>query len=142
MLPSLQRVTNVTKYTCLTVLGSERAPLAAGAGSLALSLAAGVGEEIMFRGVLQQSLSAAVGEAPGLVLASAVFGALHAVTPTYALLAVGVDPTPLLSPTSLSATFFGNPRNYVSGAGRPLLRAIVQYVRSFRGRSSNSSHSL
>jgi len=44
-----------------------------------LSGAAGIGEEVLFRGVLQPAL--------GLWLASLVFGLLHALTPTYFILA-------------------------------------------------------
>jgi uncharacterized protein len=44
-----------------------------------LCLAAGIGEEFLFRGVLQARL--------GLVPAALLFGALHPLTPTYALLA-------------------------------------------------------
>ena len=42
---------------------------------------------MLFRGVLQYSLEAKVGTAGSLVVASIIFGALHAVTPLYALLA-------------------------------------------------------
>jgi uncharacterized protein len=52
-----------------------------------ISLIAGVGEELMFRGILQPVLIGALGIAPGLILASAIFGLLHAVTVSYAVLA-------------------------------------------------------
>jgi membrane protease YdiL (CAAX protease family) len=52
-----------------------------------ISIVAGIGEELLFRGVLQPLLIAWLGLAAGLILASAVFGLLHAVTPTYAVLA-------------------------------------------------------
>jgi membrane protease YdiL (CAAX protease family) len=52
-----------------------------------ISLLAGLGEELLFRGVLQVVLGRWLGPGVGLALASAVFGLLHALTPTYALLA-------------------------------------------------------
>jgi membrane protease YdiL (CAAX protease family) len=66
------------------------APLFAGCPPLALalvSLAAGVGEEALFRGVIQTALGEAVHPAVGLLGASLLFGLTHLVTPTYALLA-------------------------------------------------------
>ena len=85
---TLGAVANATKVTCLLALGSERAPLKAGIAACFLALAAGAGEELLFRGVIQQGLSTYLGrESVGLLLASVIFGALHAVTPTYALLA-------------------------------------------------------
>jgi membrane protease YdiL (CAAX protease family) len=58
---------------------------------LLLSLAAGVGEEMLFRGWLQEGLSRwmgpPLGAALALVLASLAFGACHWLTATYAVLA-------------------------------------------------------
>lgn len=51
---------------------------------LLLGSAAGVGEELLFRGFLQQGLSNLLGGIPALLAASIVFGLLHAVTPLYA----------------------------------------------------------
>ena len=51
-----------------------------------LSLVAGVGEEMLFRGVLQDAAAARYGLATGLIVGSVVFGMLHAVTRTYAVL--------------------------------------------------------
>ena len=48
-----------------------------------LSLAAGFGEEILFRGVMQERF--------GLLIASAVFALCHAVTPAYLLLAFALS---------------------------------------------------
>jgi membrane protease YdiL (CAAX protease family) len=48
---------------------------------------AGLGEEMLFRGVLQGSLEEHFGFGPALVSASILFGVLHAVTPAYAVLA-------------------------------------------------------
>ncbi len=56
-----------------------------------ISLVAGVGEEMLFRGLLQGGLSEAIGPPwgvlPAVVVASAVFGLAHFITPTYAVLA-------------------------------------------------------
>jgi membrane protease YdiL (CAAX protease family) len=57
------------------------------AGLALLALLAGVAEEALFRGVLQPGLSARLPHWAALVLASGVFGALHWITATYAILA-------------------------------------------------------
>ena len=54
----------------------------------AISLLAGFGEEALFRGVIQELLSRWLGVVAGLFLASFLFGLLHMITPTYALLAM------------------------------------------------------
>ena len=56
-------------------------------GLLLLSMAAGFGEEALFRGVLQPLFSNFGGEIAGLVLASVVFGLAHALSRAYAVLA-------------------------------------------------------
>lgn len=56
-----------------------------------IALLAGVGEELLFRGVVLQSIAGAVGPARGvwvgLAASSMVFGAAHLITPAYGLLA-------------------------------------------------------
>jgi len=52
-----------------------------------VALLAGVGEEVFFRGLLQTGLAGWAGVWPALLLTSILFGALHWVTPIYALLA-------------------------------------------------------
>jgi hypothetical protein len=52
-----------------------------------ISLAAGVGEEMLFRGVVQGGLSRWLGTAWGLALASALFGLAHVVNWAYAIAA-------------------------------------------------------
>jgi membrane protease YdiL (CAAX protease family) len=52
-----------------------------------LSFLAGLGEEALFRGLIQGLLGQWLGPAAGLILASILFGLLHFITPTYALLA-------------------------------------------------------
>ncbi len=53
----------------------------------AISLLAGTGEELLFRGIIQTGVSELAGVGPGLAVASVIFGLVHLVTPTYALLA-------------------------------------------------------
>lgn len=52
-----------------------------------ISLVAGVGEEMLFRGVLQGAFSGWFGAAAGLVAASILFGLAHLVTAAYAIVA-------------------------------------------------------
>ncbi|MFP4432549.1 MAG: CPBP family intramembrane glutamic endopeptidase [Spirochaetaceae bacterium] len=52
-----------------------------------LSVAAGLGEELLFRGLIQRVLSERLGLAAALVATSAVFALLHAVTRAYAFYA-------------------------------------------------------
>ena len=51
-----------------------------------LAVAAGVGEEMLFRGVLQGALGQWLGPWMGLALAAPIFGMAHPITPTYAVL--------------------------------------------------------
>jgi membrane protease YdiL (CAAX protease family) len=65
-------------------------PLFAGASSgplLLLAILAGIGEESLFRGVLQSALAEPIGPWAALLVASALFGLVHFVTATYAVLA-------------------------------------------------------
>ncbi|MDR3639390.1 MAG: CPBP family intramembrane metalloprotease [Isosphaeraceae bacterium] len=55
-----------------------------------ISIAAGVGEEMLFRGVIQGALSHALGQTAGLVVASLIFGALHPITRAYTVLAAAL----------------------------------------------------
>ena len=52
-----------------------------------ISLMAGIGEEILFRGVIQGAASRWVGAGYGLWIASGLFGLMHCITPTYVLVA-------------------------------------------------------
>ena len=52
-----------------------------------VSLLAGVGEELLFRGVLQAWLSGRIDPVAALLLASALFGMAHWITKTYAVVA-------------------------------------------------------
>lgn len=54
---------------------------------IAVSALAGVGEELLFRGVIQSGLSASYGAWPGLLVASVLFGVVHALSRAYFVLA-------------------------------------------------------
>ena len=55
-----------------------------------IALSAGVGEEMLFRGVLQSSLEAWLGVRWGLLLASVLFGLLHPISFPYILVTMVV----------------------------------------------------
>ncbi|MBN2500534.1 MAG: CPBP family intramembrane metalloprotease [Anaerolineales bacterium] len=52
-----------------------------------IALLAGTGEELLFRGWLQGTLIAKFGVLPGILIASAIFGLAHYLSPTYAIYA-------------------------------------------------------
>jgi membrane protease YdiL (CAAX protease family) len=85
--PALQDVTKATQRSILALMGGTFKPLFAFFTALALGLAAGFGEEMLFRGILQYELANRFGPVLAVGAASIVFGALHAVTPLYAFLA-------------------------------------------------------
>ena len=69
-------------------------PMFRGCGIVQLAILAalaGLGEEMLFRGIVQATAAAWIGEPHGLglglLIAAVLFGLLHAVTPTYAVLA-------------------------------------------------------
>jgi uncharacterized protein len=74
----------------MAVVRERIAPLFAGAPPVALAavaIMAGVGEEALFRGVLQDALAGPLPVWAALLLSSLLFGAVHWVTSTYAVLA-------------------------------------------------------
>uniref|UniRef100_A0A7S3VC96 CAAX prenyl protease 2/Lysostaphin resistance protein A-like domain-containing protein n=2 Tax=Chaetoceros debilis TaxID=122233 RepID=A0A7S3VC96_9STRA len=83
----LEDVSKATQRSILGLLGGVRKPLVAFGVSLALGAAAGWGEEMLFRGVLQSELAGQFGDIAALISSAIIFGALHAVTPLYAILA-------------------------------------------------------
>jgi len=50
-----------------------------------IAISAGVGEEMLFRGVFQPAISAATGDVWGVILSSLLFGALHPISIPYAV---------------------------------------------------------
>lgn len=86
--PALQDVSTATEQSVLRLLGGTFRPVFGLVVAATLGLAAGLGEEMFFRGVLQYELLDRFGsEALALGASSIIFGALHAVTPVYAILA-------------------------------------------------------
>lgn len=85
--PALADVSTATQRSILGLLGGVRKPLIALSVSIALGAAAGVGEEMLFRGVLQSELGERFGDVIALTSSAVIFGALHAVTPLYAVIA-------------------------------------------------------
>ena len=72
------------------VIEDKVAPLFADcsvAGIAVVSILAGVGEEALFRGVLQTYFAGHVGVVPALLVTSSLFGLLHPVTAVYAVMA-------------------------------------------------------
>ena len=69
------------------LLGGSRKPIIALVVSIALGCAAGLGEEMLFRGILQGDLNERFGDLVALTSSAVIFGALHAVTPLYAFIA-------------------------------------------------------
>jgi len=57
------------------------------AGLGLVALAAGIGEELLFRGVIQDGLESWYGPLPALVLTSLLFGMAHCITRAYFMLA-------------------------------------------------------
>lgn len=86
--PALQDVTKATQRSVLGLLGGTFKPFLGLVIASVLGLAAGFGEEMLFRGILQFELVSRVGSSAVAIGASSIlFGALHAVTPMYAFLA-------------------------------------------------------
>ncbi len=52
-----------------------------------IALTAGIGEELLFRGVIQAALATLLGRGVGLLAASIIFGALHPISLAYAVVA-------------------------------------------------------
>ncbi len=60
------------------------------AGLALLSISAGIGEEMLFRGLIQDGLGGWLGPIWGLILASLVFGMAHAISLGYFLITVAM----------------------------------------------------
>lgn len=55
-----------------------------------LSVVAGVGEEMLFRGVIQATLARSIGPVAAVAVASAVFGLFHPISVTYVIIVTGI----------------------------------------------------
>jgi len=85
--PALKDVSIATQRSILSLLGYTFKPVYGLVVATVLGLAAGIGEELLFRGVMQYELASRLGPIAGVGIASVIFAALHAVTPLYAGLA-------------------------------------------------------
>jgi uncharacterized protein len=106
--PALQDVTKATYRSVLALLGGTFKPTLALVTATALGLVAGLGEEMLFRGVLQYELAERFGPWIAVGVASIVFGVLHAVTPAYAALA------------GMASLYFGSLYLYFDNLGIPI----------------------
>ncbi|NBB91155.1 MAG: CPBP family intramembrane metalloprotease [Spirochaetes bacterium] len=80
--PPLRRIRRILEHGLLphfAALGIPRLAL--------LAALAGAGEELLFRGFFQPALAPALGEPAALLIAAALFGLVHWITPFYALYA-------------------------------------------------------
>jgi uncharacterized protein len=94
---ALQEVTAAVHRAVYTLLGGTFKPLLAVVTAVTLGLVAGWGEELLFRGVLQNALIAQSSNTVlGVLGSSVVFGLVHAVTPLYVLL------------TGVASVYFGS----------------------------------
>jgi len=85
--PPVQRLTQTARQLVRQIFsGASTAEL------LMISLAAGFGEELLFRGLLQSSVADHFGVTAGLIVGGVLFGLAHPISSTYVLLAglVGV----------------------------------------------------
>lgn len=86
-------------------------------GMAILALAAGVGEELLFRGVVQAELIGLIGPWGALVVASIIFGVCHWITPAYALIA------------TIMGAYLGGLYMYTGGLTVPILvHAFYDFV--------------
>jgi uncharacterized protein len=80
-------ISNKSKQFIISLLGADGGGRSGIAFAIGISLAAGFGEELLFRAVLQGSLQTVTSVPIAVAISAAVFGALHAVTPMYAVIA-------------------------------------------------------
>jgi membrane protease YdiL (CAAX protease family) len=76
-----------------TLVREMVAPMFEGAGWLQIAVVAalaGIGEELLFRGVIQESIGARFGVAVGLASASMLFGLAHPISKAYGYFAAGM----------------------------------------------------
>jgi membrane protease YdiL (CAAX protease family) len=114
--PALQDVSKATQRSVLALMGGTWKPAFALATAMALGLAAGVGEEMLFRGVFQYELATRWGPLLAISLSSIVFGALHSVTPLYAGLA------------TLASVYFGSIYLYFGNLAIPIATHAIYDV--------------
>eukprot|EP00746_Dinoflagellata_sp_MGD_P054716 gnl/MRDRNA2_/MRDRNA2_239236_c0_seq1.p1 gnl/MRDRNA2_/MRDRNA2_239236_c0~~gnl/MRDRNA2_/MRDRNA2_239236_c0_seq1.p1 ORF type:complete len:347 (+),score=36.99 gnl/MRDRNA2_/MRDRNA2_239236_c0_seq1:81-1121(+) len=86
-IPGVKQCMKVTRAMSLQLFGAERRLSKVVLASISLGFAAGINEELAFRGIFQTVIANKLGSVGGLCTCAAVFGMMHAVTPLYALLA-------------------------------------------------------
>lgn len=84
--PAIQELLRVSRHFVEEYLSPIRLP-----GVVVLSAAAGFGEELLFRGLLQSWIAGWGGLAAALLITSIIFALLHAVTRAYALYAFALS---------------------------------------------------
>ena len=97
-----------------------------------ISLFAGIGEEILFRGVIQGALESSGGPLPAIIVASLLFGLFHTITPAYALIAtlIGIylGAFKLMTNNLLTPIIIHSLYDFV---------ALVYFLKAYRGGSSD-----
>ncbi|KAG5186183.1 CAAX protease self-immunity-domain-containing protein, partial [Tribonema minus] len=83
----VQRISERTRTFLITLLGKDGGGIFGLFFALGVGIAAGVGEELMFRGLLQGGLQRYLSTEAAVAASAVVFGLLHAVTPMYAVCA-------------------------------------------------------
>ena len=91
-IPAIQEVSDAVLRSVYGLLGGSFKPALALVTTFTLGIMAGVGEEILFRGILQESIyeqhwTTNYDTIISIVLSSIVFGLVHAVTPLYVVFA-------------------------------------------------------
>ena len=91
-IPAIQEVSEAVLRSVYSLLGGSFKPLLAVVIAVTLGIMAGVGEEILFRGILQESIyqqhwTTNYDSIISIVLSSIIFGLVHAVTPLYVVFA-------------------------------------------------------
>lgn len=79
-------INQITNKSILFIFGKDFLPFTVGGSALVIALMAGIGEEMFFRAIVQQELSVLISEPIGIAVSVLLFGAMHAVTPGYAVL--------------------------------------------------------
>jgi uncharacterized protein len=91
-IPAIQEVSEAVLRSVYSLLGGSFKPLLAIVIAVALGTMAGVGEEILFRGILQETIyqqhwTTNYNTIISIGLSSIIFGLVHAVTPLYVVFA-------------------------------------------------------
>jgi len=83
----IQKLKSLTRMSVLFIFGMDFRPITVGISALLFAIAAGIGEEMFFRAIVQEEMSKLTSEPIGVCVSVLLFGLVHALTPTYAILA-------------------------------------------------------